>query len=93
MEVAGAHSSRKADIRGAIRGEPLTSRKQHRYSDSCLRHVLVARFWLELIQPPIIDLCIKNAIIDIEVQNSYAQTKRECRSSGRPAQTSFGVAG
>jgi hypothetical protein len=42
---------------------------------------------------PVIDLCIKNAIIDIEVQNSYAQTKRECRSSGRPAQTSFGVAG
>jgi hypothetical protein len=43
--------------------------------------------------PTFIDLCIKNAIIDIEVQNSYAQTKRECRSSGRPAQTSFGVAG
>jgi hypothetical protein len=51
------------------------------------------RLWPYVAPDDFIDLCIKNAIIDIEVQNSYAQTKRECRSSGRPAQTSFGVAG
>jgi len=33
----------------------------------------------------IIDYCINNAIISTEVRNPYAQTERECRSSGRPA--------
>jgi len=41
----------------------------------------------------VIALCIKNAIIGIEVQKSYAQAEGERRSSGGPAQARFGVAG
>ena len=41
----------------------------------------------------LIDSCINNAIIDIEVRKRYAQTEGERRSSGGPTQTSFGVAG
>jgi hypothetical protein len=41
----------------------------------------------------IIDFCINNAIKNSEVQNSYAQTEGECRSSGRTAQARFGFAG
>jgi hypothetical protein len=40
-----------------------------------------------------IDLCINNAIIDIEVLKTYAQTEGERGSSGGPAQARFGVAG
>jgi len=40
-----------------------------------------------------IDLCIKNAIIDIEVLKTYAEAEGERRSSGGPAQARFGVAG
>src|SRR6266404_217514 len=40
-----------------------------------------------------IDLCIKNAIIGVQEQNTYAQTERERRPTRRSAQASPGVAG
>jgi hypothetical protein len=40
----------------------------------------------------LIDLCINNAIIDIEVRSPYAQTEGKRGSSGRPAQAGFGNA-
>jgi putative SOS response-associated peptidase YedK len=39
------------------------------------------------------DICIKNAIIGVQVQNTYAQTEGECRPARRSAQTCPGVAG
>src|ERR1700674_4026563 len=42
---------------------------------------------------PTIDLCIKNAIIGVQEQNTYAQTERERRPTRRSAQASPGVAG
>src|SRR5260370_18448534 len=41
----------------------------------------------------LIDLCIKNAIISVQEQNTYAQTERERRPTRRSAQASPGVAG
>lgn len=41
----------------------------------------------------LIDLCIKNAIIGVQEQNTYAQTERERRPTRRSAQASPGVAG
>src|SRR6266403_2705840 len=40
-----------------------------------------------------IDLCIKNAIIGVQEQNTFAQTERERRPTRRSAQASPGVAG
>src|SRR5437870_4652147 len=40
-----------------------------------------------------IDLCIKNAIIGVQEQNTYAQTERERRPTRRSAQASPGIAG
>src|SRR5438445_922375 len=40
-----------------------------------------------------IDLCIKNAIIGVQEQNTYAQTERERRPTRRSAQASPGVVG
>src|SRR5258707_187282 len=40
-----------------------------------------------------IDLCIKNAIIGVQEQNTYAQTERELRPTRRSAQASPGAAG
>jgi hypothetical protein len=47
----------------------------------------------EVLRDNPIDLCINNAIIDIEVLKTYAQAEGERRSSGGPAQTCFGVVG
>src|SRR5258708_32952990 len=41
----------------------------------------------------LIDLCIKNAIIGVQEQNTYAQTERERRPTRRSAQARPGVAG
>src|SRR5260370_614726 len=41
----------------------------------------------------VIDLCIKNAIIGVQEQNTYAQTERERRPTRRSAQASPGAAG
>ena len=45
------------------------------------------------VTPSIIDLCIKNAIIGVQRENTYAQVEGELRPVGRPAQACVGVAG
>jgi hypothetical protein len=49
--------------------------------------------WLDEGQKTPIDSCINNAIMNIEVQNTYAPTEGKRRSSGGPAETRIGFAG